>query len=61
MIDALVAEGCSAHEAEARAIDQIRKLGNGILTEWAEKSELSATTKAQAKNAKLQRYGKKKP
>jgi hypothetical protein len=60
MIDTLVAEGCTAHEAEARAIEQIRKLGNGILTEWAEKSEPAAVAKARAKDAKLQPYGKKK-
>jgi hypothetical protein len=38
MIDSLAAEGCTAHEAEAKAIEQIRKLGNDILTAWAEKS-----------------------
>ena len=32
MIDRLVAQGGTAHEAEAKAIEQIRKLGNGILT-----------------------------
>jgi hypothetical protein len=61
MIDALVAEGCTAHEAEARAIEEIRKLGNGILTEWAEKSEAAAVTKARAQDPKLQPYRKKKP
>jgi hypothetical protein len=59
MIDALVAQGCTAHEAEAKAIEQIRKLGNGILTEWAEKSEQAAEAKARAKDAKLQPYRKK--
>jgi hypothetical protein len=33
MIDELVAQGCTVHEAEARAIEEIRKLGQGILTE----------------------------
>jgi hypothetical protein len=61
MIDALVAEGCTAHEAEARAIEEIRKLGNGILTEWAEKSEAAAITKTRAQDPKLQPYRKKKP
>jgi len=59
MIDALVAQGCTAHEAEAKAIDQIRKLGNGILTEWAEKSESAATAQARANDPKLRPYGKK--
>ena len=61
MIDQLVAQGCTAHEAEARAIEEIRKLGNGILTEWAHKSESAAVAKARAKDPKLQPYRKKKP
>jgi hypothetical protein len=59
MVDELVAQGCSAHEAEARAIEQIRKLGNGVLTDWAEKSEPQARAKAQQDNAALQAYRKK--
>jgi len=61
MIDELVSQGCTAHEAEARAIEEIRKLGNGILTEWAEKSEAAAVAKARAQDSKLQPYRKKKP
>ena len=61
MVDELVAQGCSAHEAEARAMEQIRKLGNGVLTDWAEKSEQAAKEKACAENPKLQPYRKKKP
>jgi hypothetical protein len=61
MIDELVAQGCTAHEAEARAIEEIRKLGSGILTEWAHKSELAAVAKARAQDPKLQPYRKKKP
>lgn len=61
MIDQAVAEGCTAHEAEARAIKQIRQLGNELLTDWAEKSEQEALRKAQEKDPKLIYYGKKKP
>lgn len=60
MIDELVAQGCTAHEAEARAINEIRKLGHGLLTEWAEKSESAAVAKARAHNPKLQPYRKKR-
>ena len=59
MIDALVAQGCTAHEAEARAIEQVRQLGNGILTEWAQKSEVAAEAKARANDPKLRPYRKK--
>ena len=61
MIDELVAQGCTAHEAEGRAIQEIRKLGQGILTEWAQKSESAAVAKARAEHPKLQPYRKKKP
>jgi hypothetical protein len=59
MIETLVAQGCTAHEAEARAIEQIRKLGHGILTEWAEKAEQAARAKAQANESELRSYRKK--
>ena len=59
MIDQAVAEGCTAHEAEARAMEQIRKLGNEVLTDWAEKSEPDVRRQAQAENPKLINYGKK--
>ena len=59
MIDRLVAQGCTAHEAEAQAIEQVRKLGNGILTEWAEKSEAAATAQARTNDPKLRPYRKK--
>ena len=59
MIDTLIAQGCTAHEAEAKAIEEIRKLGQGILTEWAEKSEAAAVAKARAQDSKLHPYRKK--
>lgn len=59
LIEALVAQGCTAHEAEARAIEPVRKLGNGILTEWAEKSESAAVAQARAEDPQLQPYRKK--
>jgi len=60
MIDQAVAEGCNAHAAEARAIEQIRKLGQEVLTDWAEKSAQDVGRKAKAENPKLIDYGKKK-
>ena len=61
MIEALVAQGCTAHEAEARAFEQVRQLGNGILTEWAQKSEAATVAKARVNDPKLQPYRKKTP
>ena len=59
MIDQAVAEGCTAHEAEARAIEHIRKLGNEILSDWAEKAEADTVAKARKQNPKLRPYRKK--
>jgi hypothetical protein len=59
MIDTLVDQGCTAHEAEAKAIEQIRLLGNGILAEWADKAESAAVAQARARDPKLQPYRKK--
>jgi len=61
MLEELVAQGCTAHEAEARAIQEIRKLGQGILTEWAEKAEAAAALQARAQDPELQPYRKKNP
>jgi len=60
MIDQAVAEGCTADEAEARAIEQMRKLGQEVLTDWAEKAEPQARQRARAGNPKLIHYSKKK-
>ena len=60
MIDQAVAEGCTAHVAEARAIEQIRKLGQEVLTDWAEKSEQEMRQRERTENPKLINYGKKK-
>jgi hypothetical protein len=59
MLDTLVAQGCTAHEAEAKAIESIRKLGNSILTQWAEQAEAAAVTHARANDPKLRPYRKK--
>lgn len=60
LIDQAVAQGCTAHEAEARAVEQIRKFGQEVLTDWAEKAEPQARKRAQEENPKLINYGKKK-
>jgi hypothetical protein len=60
MIDQAVAEGCTAHEAEAQASAQIRKLGHEVLSDWAAKSEQDAVAKAQQNDPRLPPYRKRK-
>lgn len=59
LIDQAVAQGCTAHEAEARAIPEIRQLGNEALTDWAQKAEEAARLKARQDNPNLILYRKK--
>lgn len=59
LLDQLVAEGCTAHEAEARALPQIRQLGNELITDWAQKAEAAARQKALSEHPDLGPYGKK--
>ena len=59
LIDQAVVEGCTADQAETRIIEQIRKLGNEVLTDWAQKSEEDAVAKARQNNPNLRPYRKK--
>ena len=59
LIDQAVAEGCTAHQAEARAMEQVRQLGHDVVTDWAEKSEQAARGLAQQKDPTLRPYRKK--
>jgi hypothetical protein len=60
LIDAAVAKGYTADEAEAQAIEQLRQLGQELLTEYAEETHREAVAEARGKNPKLIHYGKKK-
>lgn len=60
LIDQALAQGCTAHEVETRTVEQMRQLGNEVLTDWAEKSERAAQRQAQEENPKLILYGKAK-
>jgi hypothetical protein len=44
--------------AEARAIEQIRKLGQEVLTEWAEKAAPLASQKARQQDPRVIKSGK---
>jgi hypothetical protein len=59
MVGQAIQEGCTADEAEARTIEQIRKLGQEVLTEWAEKAAPQASQRARAQDAQLSKSGKK--
>ena len=47
MMDDAMAEGCTADEAEALAIEQIQKLGGEVLKDWAEQKHHQSLNRAQ--------------
>ena len=59
-MDQAMAEGASADEAEAMAIEQIQKLGGEMLQDWAEAKHQQALKQAQADNPQSIKHIKKK-
>jgi hypothetical protein len=60
MMDKAIAEGATADEAEALAIEQIQQLGAAVLTDWARAKESAALTKARQENPSAILHVKKK-
>jgi hypothetical protein len=59
MVDQAIAEGCSADEAEERAIEQIQKLGRELLTDWAEEKQERCLEQARRQYPQASRHKKK--
>jgi hypothetical protein len=59
LLDQTLAEGCTAHEAEARTQEQLRRLGQELLTAWAAQAEAAACRQAREAQPQLQPYRKK--
>ena len=60
MMDKAIAEGATADEAEAMAIQQIQQLGAAVLSDWARAKEAASLHKAQQNNPTAIRHIKKK-
>jgi hypothetical protein len=60
MMDKAIAEGATADEAEALAIEQLQALGADVLTDWAKAKQLDSLQKAQQQNPSALRHIKKK-
>lgn len=60
MMEASIAAGCSADEAEERAIEEIRKLGNALLTDWAQGAQEQSLEQAKAEHSEASHHIKKK-
>ena len=55
-----MANGATADEAEAMAIEQIQKLGGEMLQDWAEAKQQQALEQAQARHPQSIKHIKKK-
>jgi hypothetical protein len=60
MMDQAIAEGCTADEAEARAMEQIQKLGGELLGDWAREKQQRSVTESQRENPSAIKHIKKK-
>jgi hypothetical protein len=60
MMDRAIAEGCTADEAEARALEQIQKLGGELLGDWASEKQQRSVAESQRENPSAIKHIKKK-
>lgn len=60
MMDEAMAQGCTADEAEARAMEQIQQLGRELLTDWGQAQAQRSVEEAQKENPSAIRHIKKK-
>ena len=60
MMDQAMAEGATADDAEALAIQELQKLGGDVLTDWAEVKQTQSVEQAQAEHPEAIRHIKKK-
>ena len=59
-MDQAIANGATADEAEAMAIEQIQKLGGELLADWAQARQQQALEQAQSEHPQSIKHIKKK-
>jgi Skp family chaperone for outer membrane proteins len=60
MMESSIAAGCSADEAEDRAIEEIRKLGHALMNDWAQEAQQQSLEQAKAEHPEASHHLKKK-
>lgn len=60
MMDKAMAEGCTADQAEAMAVAEIRKLGGELLSDWAEEKHTYSVEQARQEHPQAIEHAKKK-
>lgn len=62
MVDRLeqsVAEGCDAHAAEDRVVEEMRKLGQTVLGQWAQEANAQVQEQVPTEHPQSCKHGKK--
>lgn len=60
-LEASVGDGCDAHRAEERVIEEMRRLGQETLSQWAQEVQEHTQAQVRATHPAASRHGKKKP
>jgi hypothetical protein len=60
LMDQAIAEGCTADEAEARAMEQLQKLGGELLGDWANEQQQHSVRESRRENPSAIKHIKKK-
>ena len=60
MMDQALAQGATADEAEALAIEEIQKLGQDVLGDWSREKHQQCLDRARAEHPKAIKHAKKK-
>lgn len=60
MLDQAVAAGCTADEAEDRAIEQVRQLGRELMGDWAQEQQAGSLARARRQHPQAIKHIKKK-
>ena len=60
LMDQSLAAGCTADEAEARAIEQVRQLGRELLGDWAQEQQDGSLARARTEHPQAIKHIKKK-
>jgi hypothetical protein len=60
LMDHALAEGCTADEAEAQAVEQLRHLGRDLLRDWAQEKQQCSLAAARLAHPQASLHVKKK-
>lgn len=60
MMDQAVAQGCTADQAEERAIEHVRQLGGELLGDWAQEQQDGSLARARDQHPQSIKHIKKK-